>query len=90
MWRLGAAAAFGSVVAALLPWSSPWGLVTVFGGSGFGGRHVGRALARTGYRIRVAVRRPDLDLPSLLRKRRLVSIERQPDVVFRQRACRGV
>jgi len=36
------------------------------------------------------VRRPDLDLPSMLRKRRLVSIERQPDVVFRQRACRGV
>lgn len=35
-------------------------LVTVFGGSGFVGRHVVRALARQGYRIRVAVRRPDL------------------------------
>ncbi|MDH6265276.1 uncharacterized protein YbjT (DUF2867 family) [Rhizobium sp. SG_E_25_P2] len=37
-------------------------LVTVFGGSGFVGRHVVRALARRGYRIRVAVRRPDLAL----------------------------
>jgi uncharacterized protein YbjT (DUF2867 family) len=35
-------------------------LVTVFGGSGFLGRHVVRALARRGYRIRVAVRRPEL------------------------------
>ena len=35
-------------------------LVTVFGGSGFLGRHVVRALAGEGYRIRVAVRRPDL------------------------------
>ena len=35
-------------------------LVTVFGGSGFVGRHVVRALAARGYRIRVAVRRPDL------------------------------
>ncbi len=35
-------------------------LVTVFGGSGFVGRHVVRALARRGYQIRVAVRRPDL------------------------------
>jgi NADH dehydrogenase len=35
-------------------------LVTVFGGSGFIGRHVVRALAKRGYRIRVAVRRPDL------------------------------
>src|SRR5262249_54453921 len=35
-------------------------LVTVFGGSGFLGRHVVRALAKLGYRVRVAVRRPDL------------------------------
>lgn len=35
-------------------------LVTVFGGSGFIGRHVVGALAKRGYRIRVAVRRPDL------------------------------
>lgn len=35
-------------------------LVTVFGGSGFVGRHVVRALAMHGYRVRVAVRRPDL------------------------------
>src|SRR3954463_16494341 len=33
-------------------------LVTVFGGSGFLGRNVVRALCRRDYRIRVAVRRP--------------------------------
>ena len=37
-------------------------LVTVFGGSGFVGRHVVQALARRGYRVRVACRRPDLAL----------------------------
>ncbi len=35
-------------------------LVTVFGGSGFLGRHVVQVLARQNYRIRVAVRRPHL------------------------------
>jgi uncharacterized protein YbjT (DUF2867 family) len=35
-------------------------LVTVFGGSGFVGRNVVRALAKRDYRIRVAVRRPEL------------------------------
>jgi uncharacterized protein YbjT (DUF2867 family) len=35
-------------------------LVTVFGGSGFVGRHVVRALAVRGWRVRVATRRPEL------------------------------
>ncbi len=35
-------------------------LVTVFGGSGFVGRHVVAALAKRGYNVRAAVRRPDL------------------------------
>jgi NADH dehydrogenase len=36
------------------------GLVTVFGGSGFIGRYAVRALARAGWRVRVAIRRPHL------------------------------
>ena len=36
------------------------GLVTVFGGSGFVGGQVVRALAKAGYRVRVAVRQPNL------------------------------
>ncbi len=35
-------------------------LVTVFGGSGFVGRNVVRALCKRDYRVRVAVRRPEL------------------------------
>jgi uncharacterized protein YbjT (DUF2867 family) len=35
-------------------------LATVIGGSGFVGRYVVRALARDGWRVRAAVRRPDL------------------------------
>jgi uncharacterized protein YbjT (DUF2867 family) len=35
-------------------------LVTIYGGSGFIGRHAVRAIAKTGARMRVAVRRPEL------------------------------
>jgi NADH dehydrogenase len=42
------------------PKSASDSLVTVYGGSGFLGRHVVRALAKRHYRIRVACRRPEL------------------------------
>ncbi len=38
------------------------GLVTIFGGSGFIGRYVARRMARAGWRVRVACRRPDTAL----------------------------
>src|SRR6202040_16693 len=44
----------------MTPKSNAETLITVFGGSGFLGRHVVRALAKRQYRIRVAVRRPEL------------------------------
>ena len=45
------------------PWSKREGrgrLVTVYGGSGFIGRNLVRVLAKRGYQIRIAVRRPHL------------------------------
>jgi len=44
----------------MTPKSNAETLITVFGGSGFLGRHVVQALAERQYRVRVAVRRPDL------------------------------
>ncbi|WP_138471703.1 complex I NDUFA9 subunit family protein [Poseidonocella sp. HB161398] len=35
-------------------------LVTIFGGSGFVGRHIARRMAKDGWRVRVAVRKPNL------------------------------
>ncbi len=61
-------------------------LVTVFGGSGFIGRHTVRALAKRDYRIRVAVRRPDLagHLQPLGRVGQIMPVQanvRYPDLV---------
>jgi len=43
-----------------MPDQSP--LVTIIGGSGFVGRHIAQRLARRGWRVRVACRRPNLAL----------------------------
>ncbi|MEL7405323.1 MAG: NAD-dependent epimerase/dehydratase family protein, partial [Pseudomonadota bacterium] len=34
-------------------------LVTIYGGSGFVGRYIARRMAKAGWRVRVAVRRPN-------------------------------
>jgi len=34
-------------------------IVTIFGGSGFVGRYIAHRMARAGWRVRVAVRRPN-------------------------------
>jgi uncharacterized protein YbjT (DUF2867 family) len=63
-------------------------LVTVFGGSGFLGRYAVRALAQSGFRIRAAVRRPDLayKLQPLGRVGQIHAVQanlRYPDSVMR-------
>jgi NADH dehydrogenase len=63
-------------------------LVTIYGGSGFIGRHVVRAFAQRGWRIRVAVRRPDLafHLQPLGRVGQIHAVQtnlRYPDSVLR-------
>src|SRR6202171_2425504 len=63
-------------------------LVTIYGGSGFIGRHVVRAFAQHGWRIRVAVRRPDLafHLQPLGRVGQIHAVQanlRYPDSVMR-------
>jgi uncharacterized protein YbjT (DUF2867 family) len=57
---LGFVRANGSRQAAMSAKPNVESLITIFGGSGFIGRHVVQALAKQGYRIRIAVRRPDL------------------------------
>jgi NADH dehydrogenase len=68
-------------------------LVAVFGGSGFLGRHVVRALAKRQYRVRVAVRRPDLAgyLQPLGRVGQIhavqANVRHRPSVVAAVRGC---
>jgi NADH dehydrogenase len=72
--------------------SAPSSIVTVIGGSGFLGRHIVRALAKRGYRIRVACRRPDLagHLQPLGTPGQIMPVQanvRYPDSIVA--ACRG-
>jgi len=68
-------------------------VVTVFGGSGFVGKHVVRALTRQGWRVRVAVRRPtqayDLRLQGDVGQVQVVrcDVKREADIA---RALEGV
>ena len=49
-------------------------LVTVFGGSGFLGRHIVKRLASQGARVRVAVRHPDAVAKGLSENGRIVAV----------------
>jgi uncharacterized protein YbjT (DUF2867 family) len=42
-----------------MPASTPAPIVTIFGGSGFVGKYIARRMAKKGWRVRVAVRRPN-------------------------------
>lgn len=42
-----------------MPASKPAPIVTIFGGSGFVGKYIARRMAKKGWRVRVAVRRPN-------------------------------
>ena len=56
-------------------------LVTIYGGSGFVGRQVARLMARRGWRVRIAVRRPRMCLycrASIMRSVASSSLMRSP------------
>lgn len=64
-------------------------IITVFGGSGFLGRHIVSALSEAGYRIRVAARHPDkADFSGLQRPPEMVSADVR-DSESAERALRG-